>query len=365
MAGLMPQIAPHPVLGIVVGLSAIALSVLSLPFLIKKIEENLEPFFLLMGLLAVTISGLWHRDLILAALRAPVMIRNLPLGIFQVVLVVGLFVHYYNEAFTRVILKVAHRLGAPLFIFLLIALFGLLSSVISVILAACVLAEIAASLPMTRENRVRLIIVACFAVGLGAVLTPLGEPLSTILVAKLTGPPYNAGFFFPVKHFGIYLVSGVGVLALFGALWLGPRIPLRTEGHVHEYNETLKSVVLRAVKVYIFVAALVLLGEGFKPMIVWYVSRIAPPALYWFNSLSAVLDNATLTAMESGPAMALPQIVGIVMGLSIAGGMLIPGNIPNIVAAARLKIRMKDWARLGLPLGLIIMAVYFLILFEL
>ena len=44
------------------------------------------------------------------------------------------------------------------------------------------------------------------------------------------------------------------------------------------------------------------------------------------------------TAIEIGPSLALPQIVGIVMGLSIAGGMLISGNIPNIVAAGRMKM---------------------------
>jgi predicted cation transporter len=50
------------------------------------------------------------------------------------------------------------------------------------------------------------------------------------------------------------------------------------------------------------------------------------------------------------------------MGLLIAGGMLIPGNIPNIVAAERLKISMRDWAVIGVPLGLIIMVIYFIAL---
>jgi len=53
------------------------------------------------------------------------------------------------------------------------------------------------------------------------------------------------------------------------------------------------------------------------------------------------------------------------MGLSIAGGMLVPGNIPNIVAAGRLKISMKEWAKLGLPIGFALMAVYFVILYVL
>jgi predicted cation transporter len=42
--------------------------------------------------------------------------------------------------------------------------------------------------------------------------------------------------------------------------------------------------------------------------------------------------------------------------------MLIPGNIPNIVAAGRLKISMKEWARLGVPIGIVIMTIFFVIL---
>jgi predicted cation transporter len=51
------------------------------------------------------------------------------------------------------------------------------------------------------------------------------------------------------------------------------------------------------------------------------------------------------------------------MGLLISGGMLIPGNIPNIIAAGKLKIRSRTWARYGVPLGLVLLVVYFAILF--
>ena len=62
------------------------------------------------------------------------------------------------------------------------------------------------------------------------------------------------------------------------------------------------------------------------------------------------------------PKMSLDQISLLLMGLLIAGGMLVPGNIPNIIAAGRLKIPSRDWARLGVPLGLVLMAIYFPIL---
>ena len=155
-------------------------------------------------------------------------------------------------------------------------------------------------------------------------------------------------------------------VALFGSVLARAReLKARPGKPRGPHKETVTAVIIRAAKVYLFVAALVLLGEGFRPLIVWYFQKIPGEALYWFNTISAVLDNATLTAVEIGPTLTLPQITGIIMGLSIAGGMLIPGNIPNIVAAGRLKISMKEWARLGLPIGFALMAVYFVILYVL
>lgn len=79
--------------------------------------------------------------------------------------------------------------------------------------------------------------------------------------------------------------------------------------------------------------------------------------------ISAILDNATLTAAEISSKMITSQISAILMGLLISGGMLIPGNIPNIISASKMKIKSREWARLGIPLGLVIMIVYFVIIF--
>jgi predicted cation transporter len=43
--------------------------------------------------------------------------------------------------------------------------------------------------------------------------------------------------------------------------------------------------------------------------------------------------------------------------------MLIPGNIPNIIAAGKLKIGSKAWATFGVPFGLVLMGIFFVILF--
>jgi predicted cation transporter len=121
--------------------------------------------------------------------------------------------------------------------------------------------------------------------------------------------------------------------------------------------------VIRAGKVYLFIMALVFLGEGFKPLILEYIIQIPSEGLFWVNIMSAILDNATLTAAEIGPQLSLIQIKSALLGLLIAGGMLIPGNIPNIIAAGKMGITSKEWARYGVPLGFTLMVIYFTILF--
>jgi predicted cation transporter len=358
----MENISQEPVLSITIGLALVTLVVLLLPFFVRFVEHNLEIFFLVMGVLAVTISGLWSWDLLFNTLKAPVTIGSLPLGIFQVVLVFGVLLYYINNKFCRFVLALSGRFSLRVFIFLMVLMLGLISSIISVIVTAVLLAEIVAVLPLNKTYRIRLVVITCFAVGLGAVLTPLGEPLSTILVQKLSGAPYDAGFTFPASIFSIYVIPGVIAIALLAAFWIGKKSALTQQSTEVESPSKLRDVIVRAVKVFIFVAALVLLGEGLKPLVVWYIIKIPAFGLYWINILSAVLDNATLTAVEINATMAISQIVSIIMALLISGGILIPGNIPNIVAAGRLKITMKEWALIGVPVGLVLLVIYFLVL---
>jgi predicted cation transporter len=242
---------------------------------------------------------------------------------------------------------------------------GLFSSVISAILAAIILVEMVNAMPLSRKSKIDLTVIACFSIGLGAALTPLGEPLSTIAVSKLSGEPYNAGFAFLFNLLGLYILPGILAYGLIGMFFLGKVDSNDLGMKVEDYNETLKDVVMRAVKVYIFIMALVLLGDGFKPIIFEYFAQIPPTVLFWVNMVSAILDNATLAAAQISPTLTEAQIKGILMGLLIAGGMLIPGNIPNIISASKLGITSKEWARLGVPMGLASMVVYFVTIFVL
>lgn len=328
--------------------------VLIVPFLVKKVEEELEIFLFFMGILAVTVTSQWDLHLVKEALVEPIKIT---LAVF----IAGFAFRIAQKPIARNVNKLAGALGAKLFAFLLIVTLGLLSSVITAIIAALLLVEVVSHLRLDRKQEIMLVILACFSIGFGAALTPIGEPLSTIVIAKLKGAPYFAGFFFLFEHLWVFVLSGIALFGVLGASLI-PAKKTHKAGLTENGREGIKHITLRTAKVYLFIIALVLLGAGFKPIIDAYISKIPYQALYWLNMVSAVLDNATLAAAEIGPGMGLTQIKSALLALLISGGMLIPGNIPNIIAAGKLKIKSTEWARIGLPIGAIVMAVYFLIL---
>ncbi len=363
----------------IAGLFIIFLIVLIGPFKIKIIEQNLEVFLFICGILAVTISGFiilagtetgWRWGIIEEALTAPVYIQvqnlHVPIGIVQVVLVVGLIIYKWHKPVHSAIRRMTEVLSLKIMAFILIAVLGLISSVISAILAAIILVEMANAMPLSRKSRIDLVVIACFSIGLGAALTPLGEPLSTIAINKLKDPPplgYGASFTYLIEQLAIYIIPGVIAYGIIGMFFIG-KVNTKEQGmKAEDYKETPKDVVMRGVRVYVFIMALVFLGDGFKPLIVEYFTRVPPEALFWVNMVSAILDNATLTSAEMGPSLSQLQINAALMGLLISGGMLIPGNIPNIISAGKLGITSKEWARLGVPLGLATMVVYFVIIF--
>jgi predicted cation transporter len=237
-----------------------------------------------------------------------------------------------------------------------------LSSVITAIIAALILAEVISTLRLHRSLEVRIVIIACFAIGLGAVLTPIGEPLSTIAVSKLRGEPYHADFFYLLKLLGKWVVPLVLLLGVLPAFLSTKHKPDEGPPLKEDRPEEAKDMFIRAGKVYLFVLALVFLGTGLMPVVNKYLVHIPSLALYWVNITSAILDNATLTAAEITPLMPADTIKDALMGLLIAGGMLIPGNIPNIICASKLSIKSKEWAVFGVPLGMVIMLGCFILL---
>ncbi len=357
------------------GLIIILILVLVLPFLFKRVEENLEVFLFIMGIAASSISGLMSWELIKKALEESWMIA-------LAVLVAGALFMVLKERFVSFMENIFEKVPIGLVVFSMILLLGLISSVITAIIASIILVEIIFILPLQRQQKIVICIIACFSIGLGAALTPLGEPLATITISKL-----GQGFFYLLDLLGKYIIPAVVCFALLGGLYTtiavqrlqqqknggatdeaavtSEAVVLEEESLADESlaDESWRTVIVRTLKIYLFVMALTFLGRGFEPFIEKYILGLIPNLLYWLNMISAVLDNATLAAAEISPQMDTLTVEAILMGLIISGGMLIPGNIPNIISASKLKITSTEWAKVGVPLGLIMMIVFYFILF--
>jgi predicted cation transporter len=332
------------------GLVVILILVLFLPFSVKKVEHNLEIFLFIMGILAASISGVMDAHLIRKALVDPI---NITIAVF----VAGLLTKWLQTPLERSIQGASRILSPRVFFALTVIMLGLVSSIITAIIAAIILVMIINVLPLDRQSEIRFAVLACFSIGLGAALTPIGEPLSTITISKL-----DKDFFFLFKLIGPEVISAIIIFGLLTIVFVKPHksiIGLESK----EKSESYKEIIIRAAKIYLFVMALTFLGHGFEPFITEYVVGLHPMLLYWINMISAILDNATLAAAEVSPAMDPETVRAVLLGLIISGGMLIPGNIPNIISAGKLNITSKEWARFGVPVGLITMTFYFLVLF--
>lgn len=333
----------------IIGLTIILILVLFLPFTVKAVERNLELFLFLMGIAAVLVSNVLDTSLMLKALEDPIKIT-------LAVLIAGLLFRWGQTPIEKGILGISRAIPFRLFLSLVIIILGLISSAITAIIAAIVLVVIVSVVRLDRASEIRFVVLACFAIGLGAALTPIGEPLSTIAISKL-----NEDFFYLFRLIGLDVIVAIVLFGLLSAIMVKPK--KNEEGlSASLEKESYAEIIIRALKIYLFVMGLTLLGAGFEPFIEKFLLGLSPLLLYWINMISAVLDNATLAAAEISPAMGEGTVRAILLGLLISGGMLIPGNIPNIIAAGKLKITSKEWAKYGLPIGLITMAIYFVVI---
>lgn len=333
----------------IIGLTVVLILVLLLPFTVKTVEENLEAFLFLMGLAAAFTSQVLDRSLFFKALEDPIHIT-------LAVLIAGLLFRWLQTPIEKGILGLNRAIPSRLFLALVVIILGLVSSIITAIIAAIVLVVIVSVLRLDRQSEIRFVVLACFSIGLGSALTPLGEPLSTIATSKL-----GEDFFFLMRLIGSDVIPAVLIFGILAAVLVKPQkdqTGLSSSLEPESYGE----IIIRAIKIYLFVMGLTLLGAGFEPFIEKYLLGLSPLLLYWINMISAVLDNATLAAAEISPLMEAPTIKAILLGLMISGGMLIPGNIPNIISAGKLNITSREWARFGVPIGLAAMLVYFIII---
>ena len=338
----------NALLGIVVA------NLLVWPLASRWVESHLEIFLLLVGAAAVTISGGWSVDFIYETLQYPV-------NVAFIVLVVSVIFNNYSRYIFRVLFAFFRKLEPQYSFALLVFLLGITSSLVSVTVAALVLAEVLKVVNLERLSTVRITVFACYAIGLGAVLTPLAEPLGLIINNALTGAPHFADFFFLMRHFFVWIAPAI-LLMSAAAGYSARHAGTTMQMHIREDKETYGSMLRRTWHIYMFVAALNLISAGLRPLAQSTITHLGGKVLFLANAVSVIIDNATLAAIEIVPTISMNDPIYMVIGLAAFGSMLVQGNLPNIVAAEKLGIKSREWASVAVPTGLVLMGGYFIIL---
>lgn len=338
----------NALLGIVVA------NLLVWPLASRWVESHLEIFLLLVGAAAVTISGGWSVDFIYETLQYPV-------NVAFIVLVVSVIFNNYSRYIFRVLFAFFRKLEPQYSFALLVFLLGITSSLVSVTVAALVLAEVLKVVNLERLSTVRITVFACYAIGLGAVLTPLAEPLGLIINNALTGAPHFADFFFLMRHFFVWIAPAI-LLMSAAAGYSARHAGTTMQMHIREDKETYGSMLCRTWHIYMFVAALNLISAGLRPLAQSTITHLGGKVLFLANAVSVIIDNATLAAIEIVPTISMNDLIYMVIGLAAFGSMLVQGNLPNIVAAEKLGIKSREWASVAVPTGLVLMGAYFIIL---
>ena len=134
-----------------------------LPFISKTVEHNLEFFLFGAGLLAIIVAGALSKGFIFVVLENKFMYF-----ITAAVFIAG-FVFKYTRDYLGILIKkiMMSRLPLELFVFLIILILGLISSIITGIVAALVLVEIINLIHFRRKDKINIVIIACFSIGLG------------------------------------------------------------------------------------------------------------------------------------------------------------------------------------------------------
>jgi len=334
-----------------VGVTLIGL-LLAGPIFSHWIEERIEIFFLAVGLLAMTLAGAWRWEV---AVRA----AEVPLGITLTVIVADVVFGRMRSLMDRALVRIQARVARPLLCGGAIFVIAVSSAVLTAIVAALMLAELVELMRLGPSARLRVTVAGCFAIGLGSALTPLGGPLSTLAASGL-----GMGFGGLFAMLAPYVLPGMLACAAVAGFFVSGDDEAGASAvalTLRLIRESVVRAVIRGLEVYVFIAGLVLIGEAFAPLAARYVPMLGHSALFWVNTISAAMDNATLVALEIH-AMDPPRAREAIIALLVAGGMLIPGNIPNIVAAAALRIGAGDWAKIGIPMGFVLLGIYFALL---
>ena len=254
------------------------------PLAVHFIEENIEAYIFVIGVVATLIGAGFDRDLVLKAAEEPILIT-------LAVVIAGILFGFTREWLDGLFARLRSRVSRPVLAAISVFVLAILSGVITAIIAALVLVEMVGLLRLDNERLNRVTVAACFAIGLGAALTRVGEPLSALAASALNLP--FTGLFYLL---GPWILPGVAAASLLAGIFArgGYQEPVARLS----VRETPLTPVIQAVKVYVFVAGLVLVSHAYAATAERIVDALSNDALFWINSVSAALDNATLVALE-------------------------------------------------------------------
>jgi predicted cation transporter len=191
---------------------------------------------------------------------------------------------------------------------------------------------------------------------MGSALTPIGGPLASLAASAM-----NLSFMGLFSLLWPWVFAGIAAMTLLTSYWARGPYDLVAAADFGSARERPGQALGQGLRIFAFVAGLTLIGTACSPFAGSYVGRLSNAGLFWANTVSAALDNSTLVAIEFHDLSA-GRAQAALISLLVSGGMLIPGNVPNIVCANRLRMRSSEWARVGLPLGLIMLGIYFAVL---
>jgi predicted cation transporter len=323
---------------------AIATALLG-PIFIPPIERNLEVFFLLIGVLTACLMGQFNMAVVKGALREP-------LSFTLAVLVFGAAFKLLRGSMDQLLTRLSAAVDPRRICLGLTIVLGFSAALTTPVVSALIFVEAISLLRLGRQAEIAATVLACFAIGIGAGVTPLGMPGIAVVLRSL-----HADFWYLTRLLGPFVAAGV-VLTAIPSLFL----PLNSAEPLHATarEEAWRLVLfIRPSKVYVFIAGLVALSDALRPAVDRFVPRIPSGLLFWLSTVSAVVNNSTLAVVEIGPTLSVDQQRAALLGLLISGGMLISGNIANIVAASRLGITSREWASVGLRVGIVMLLLCF------
>ncbi|MBI1813042.1 DUF1646 family protein [Candidatus Peregrinibacteria bacterium] len=378
--------------------SLVALIVL--PMCIRWIDDQLGYFMLFLGagLLWLSLSlgvvqfdtGAFVQTLLLSQRSGLHLLLLEPWVLILCYFSLSLLLLFLRRPLHRGLRRWSRTIHPPVLVFLWTLIAGSLGSLSVVVMAVIGALFFAILRDVTHRDYTPCVILYAAAIGLSALLTTVGEPLSLFIAQTL-----GEGSGYLLRTFGgIYIVNILALAFASGFLASRSRIIPETleermlkdvhraervvaqkkdvmevkealhaveefEEHAHDFSHEFDRILHSTTKLYFFVLGLLLFGEAAKPVAARVFADLPPLAAFFGNAVSSVADNALLGLLEIHKGM--PQSLVLVLGISLAlwGVGLVPGNVCNIVLKERHGISFRRWASIGLPcaMGLAVLNV--------